>query len=308
MERSKGTIATTIGCTTLLSLCMAAAHAAIQNPGFENDWESWTDIDPSAISGVAYSGSKSAKITGSGGRFEQQVSVQPNTDYRLTAYIRGSGTIGVEVGSNTYDANASNSDWQAVHVDFNSGNAQSLTVFGAYNGDEGRFDNFTLEKLGDSDGSSGSCTSGSNLAVIAAYDDGTNDGHGPQNVLDGSLADESRWSSQGIKWITLDLGGVKTVEAVDLAWYKGDQRQSFFYIETSTDNSNWTTVLSNGQSSGTTSDMERYDVTDTSARYVRLTGSGNTLNNWNSILEFDVIGCGDGSSDDPGTGGGRFRR
>lgn len=317
MKSSKKTLAMKISCAAALSVCMAGANASIQNPGFESDWDSWSDSDPSAISGVAHSGSKSAKISGSGGKVEQQVSVSPNTNYRLTARISGAGTIGAVVDGTTYDSSVSNGDWDQLQVDFHSGSASTITVFGTYNGSEGRFDTFALENLGSgssSGGSSGSssgsssggssggtsCTSGSNLPVASASDDGSNDGHGPGNVIDGSLADESRWSSQGIKWITLDLGAVKTVEGVDIAWFKGDQRSSLFTVETSTDNSNWTTVLSGGQSSGNSADMESYDVTDTSARYVRVTGSGNTANNWNSMLEMDVIGCEDGGGSSSG--------
>lgn len=309
-------LAMKISCVMALSACMATASASIQNPGFESDWDSWNDTDPSAISGVAYSGGKSAKISGSGGKLEQLVYVSSNTNYRLSAYVHGAGTVGAKVNGSTFDSSADSSDWQQVSVEFNSGSASSITVFGTYNGGEGRFDSFALENLGSGSGSSGGsgssssgggCTSGSNLTVSVASDDGTNDGHGPGNVLDGSLADESRWSSLGIKWITLDLGSVQTVEGVDIAWYKGDQRTSFFSIETSVDNSNWTTVLSAGQSSGTSTDLEGYDLTDSSARYVRLTGSGNSANNWNSILEMDVIGCSDGSgsgSSSSGSSGG----
>ncbi|WP_299947641.1 polysaccharide lyase family 7 protein [uncultured Microbulbifer sp.] len=285
---------------TLLNICMASANASLQNPGFENDWDGWSDTDPSAISSVAYIGNKSAKIAGSGGRIEQQVPVIADTNYRLSAYVKGAGTIGAVVGGSTHNASISDSEWRKLDVEFNSGNALSITVFGTYNGDEGRFDNFTLENLGSSGGSPGSssCTSGSKLSIISASDDGTSDGHDPANVIDGSFASESRWSSAGVKWITMDLGYEQVIEAVDIAWYKGDQRSSFFSIETSSDNRNWMTILGSGQSSGSSSAMERYEVSDSTARYVRLTGIGNTANNWNSILEFDVIGCGEDVEDD----------
>ncbi|WP_236250514.1 polysaccharide lyase family 7 protein [Microbulbifer sp. ALW1] len=306
-------LAMKISCVALLSACMSSASASIQNSGFESDWDNWSDTDPSAISGVAYSGAKSAKISGSGGKVEQQVSVSANTNYRLTAFVDGAGTVGAVVNGTTYDTSTSDGNWDQLQVEFSSGSASSITVFGAYNGNEGRFDNFALENLGSgsssSSGSGGSssggssCTSGSNLSIASASDDGSNDGHGPGNAIDGSLATESRWSSQGIKWITLDLGSVQMVEAVDIAWYKGDQRSSFFSVETSSDNSNWNQVLAGGQSSGNSSDFENYDLSDSSARYVRITGSGNTANNWNSILEVDVIGCGDGGSSSSSGGG-----
>lgn len=299
---------TTCGAALLSAMTLSAA-ASIENPGFESDWESWSDTDPSAISGVAYAGSKSAKITGSGGKMEQQVSVTSNTNYRLSAFVDGAGILGASVGGSNHQTTSTGGAWKQLEVEFNSGSAQSITVYGTYNGAEGRFDSFSLDNLGSgsSSGSSSSsssssssggssCSSSNMLTVVSAADDGTNDGHGPANVLDGSLADESRWSSQGVKWITLDLGALKTVKALDIAWYKGDQRSSFFSIETSADNSNWTTVLASGQSSGNSADPESYDLSDSNARYVRLTGSGNSANDWNSILEMEVIGCGDSGS------------
>ncbi|WP_233998715.1 polysaccharide lyase family 7 protein [Microbulbifer pacificus] len=304
----------------LLSAVVLSATASIENPSFESDWENWADTDPSAISGVAYAGSKSAKLSGSGAKMEQQVAVSSSTNYRLSAYVDGAGILGAIVAGGTHQVQTNSGAWKKLEVEFNSGNAQSVTVFGAYNGAEGRFDSFALENLGggsssggssssssgSSSGGGGSCTGNSNLAIVSANDDGSNDGHGPGNTIDGSLADESRWSSSGVKWITLDLGALRTVKGVNIAWYKGDQRSSFFSIDTSLNNSNWTTVFASGQSSGNNADFESYDVTDTTARYVRITGSGNSANAWNSILEVDVVGCGgsgSGSSSSSSSGG-----
>ncbi|WP_240914009.1 polysaccharide lyase family 7 protein [Microbulbifer sp. SH-1] len=307
MKVSKPIMAMKNSCAALLSAFALSASASIENPGFESDWENWSDTDPSAISGVAYAGSKSAKLSGNGAKMEQLVTVSSNTNYRLSAYVDGAGTLGAVVNGSTHQANTNSGAWKKLEVEFNSGSAQSVTVFGAYNGAEGRFDSFALENLGSGSSSGGSsssssssgggaCTGNSDLSIASAGDDGSNDGHGPGNAIDGSLADESRWSSSGVKWLTLDLGAVRTVKGVDIAWYKGDQRSSFFSIETSTNGSSWTSVLSNGESSGNSADFESYDVTDSSARYVRITGSGNNANAWNSILEVDVIGCGDSGS------------
>ncbi|MDW7694314.1 polysaccharide lyase family 7 protein [Flammeovirgaceae bacterium SG7u.111] len=119
----------------------------LDNPGFESDWSGWSDSDPSAISGVANSGSKAAKVSGSGGGFEQTVSVTPNSNYRLTAYLTGSGQIGAKVGSSDYSTTGSNSDWTQLEVTFNSGGASSITIYGAYYSAEGRFDDFELWAL-----------------------------------------------------------------------------------------------------------------------------------------------------------------
>lgn len=137
-----------------------AAAVNITNPGFEDRWSGWKDTDPSAISSSSHSGSRSAKITGSSGRFEQMVSLQQNTDYRITAYVRGKGTVGINLGSNTESKSSNSGSWKKVTVEFNSGSATSGQLFGKYNGGDGRFDDYTLESIGNSGG--GSNSGGSN--------------------------------------------------------------------------------------------------------------------------------------------------
>lgn len=279
------------GCAATLT---CAGAVTIDNPGFENGWDGWSDTDPSAVSGESYEGSSSAKITGSPGRVEQTVALQANTNYRLSAYIKGVGAIGATAGTATSTNSGGSSSWELVSVDFDSGSETSATIFGEYNGGEGRFDAFTLQEIGG--GSPGDCSQPQVLLVSSAFDDGSNDGHGPENTIDGSLSDESRWSSQGTKWITYDMGAEVEVQEVAIVWYKGDTRTSYFSIDTSPDNANWNTVLGSSQSSGSSANLETYDVGDSSARYVRITGYGNNDNNWNSILEARILGCGEGGT------------
>ena len=288
-----------------------ALAVAINNPGFENSFDGWTDIDPSSVSSVANSGSRSAKISGSGGLVEQQVSLAANTDYELKAYIRGKGKIGVSGSGLSASQTASSSDWQAVTVAFNSGSNTSATIYGAYNSGEGRFDDFTLTATGtttppDNGGNDpAQCSGSADLTISMASDDGTNDGNVPANTIDGNLSSTSRWSSKGIgKTITYDMGAEVQVKGISMAWYKGNQRSAYFEVDTSTDNQNWTSVLAAGQSSGSTTGLEAYDVLDTSARYVRVTGLGNSSSTWNSIIETTISGCTDGSTGGGDTGGG----
>lgn len=265
----------------------------ITNHGFENgNWDGWQDADPSSISGDANTGLHSAKISGSGGSFSQSVSVSSNTDYTLSAYVKGGGEISANVAGSVYSKTSNSSSWSKVELTFNSGSATSIEIGGAYYQSEGRFDDFVLTG---SSSSGGSCESG-DITIVSATDDGTNDGHLPGWTIDGSLADESRWSSEGIgKTITYDLGSSTTVGQVNIAWFKGNSRSSYFSVDVSDDNSSWTRVLSNQTSSGNTAGFENYPVTETSARYVRITGEGNSANNWNSILETEILGCSDGT-------------
>ncbi|MER7455918.1 polysaccharide lyase family 7 protein [Micromonospora sp. NPDC126480] len=131
---------------------------------------------------------------------------------------------------------------------------------------------------------------------VTAVTASSHDGNVPANAIDGSLS--TRWSALGDgSWIRFDLGASKQVGSVGIAWYNGNQRQATFTVQTSADASSWTTVVSQRQSSGSTTQLESYDFTDRSARYVRIVGYGNTANDWNSITEAKVYGA-------DGTGGG----
>lgn len=108
----------------------------------------------------------------------------------------------------------------------------------------------------------------------------------PANVLDGDL--NTRWSAFGDpQWIQFDLASVQTVAAVDIAFFVGDTRGANFEIETSADGTTWSVAFA-GQSSGETLALERYDIIDVEARYVRIVGRGNTINLWNSITEVEI--------------------
>lgn len=133
---------------------------------------------------------------------------------------------------------------------------------------------------------------------ISSVTASSDDGNVPSNTLDNNYT--TRWSAEGDgEWIKYDLGQIYLIERVKIAWYRGDQRESTFKIEVSSDNSNWS-LYHSGSSSGTTDYLEVYDYADVNARYVRITGYGNTENEWNSILETEVWG----SASTGGGGGG----
>lgn len=273
----------------------SALAVSLDNPGFENQFSGWNDTDPSAISGDAASGSYSAKITGSPGRVDQQVSLDTNTQYRLTAEVLGSGAVGINIGGTVHDEWVNTSSWTTVTVEFDSGSATSGEVFAKYTNGTGRFDDFTLSVIGSS-GGSGECVDGEAVDIDSASDDGTNDGHTPDLAIDGNLAESSRWSSLGDgKTITLDLGSVSAIDTIRTAWYKGDERTAYFDVEVSEDGSNWSSVLTNTQSQGTEG-FAANSFNEVDARYVRIVGHGNSSSDWNSLIEVQV-GCGDFSDD-----------
>ncbi len=129
---------------------------------------------------------------------------------------------------------------------------------------------------------------------VTAVTASANDGNVPANAIDGSLS--TRWSAEGDgSWIRFDLGSSTKIGSIGIAWLKGDQRKSTFTVQTSSNASSWTTVVAQRQSSGATTSLEAYDFTDLTARYVRVVGYGNTVNDWNSITEAALYGA-DGNS------------
>ncbi len=117
----------------------------------------------------------------------------------------------------------------------------------------------------------------------------SNDGNLPGNTVDHSLA--TRWSATGDgQWIQYDLGSPRHVAYVQLAWYNGNARSSTFDVLVSgAATGPWTTLLGGRQTAGTTTELETHDFTDTSARYVRVVGHGNSVNAWNSITETAIF-------------------
>ena len=115
---------------------------------------------------------------------------------------------------------------------------------------------------------------------------GSQAGFPGSNVLDDNL--NTRWSNNGVgSWIQLDLGTSKNICSVNIAWYKGNERQNNFVISASNDGVKFSNILSS-KSSGSTLGSEKYNLDDTNARYLRITVNGNTQNSYASITEISV--------------------
>ncbi len=116
------------------------------------------------------------------------------------------------------------------------------------------------------------------------------DGNTSNQTIDDDL--NTRWSCEGLeKWIQFELSSMDTVYCLNIAWYKGDSRTADFDIQVSEDSVNWTSVLTNQVSSGTSVDFQRVDLpNEMCAKYIRIVGNGNSENEWNSITEVEIYG------------------
>jgi endoglucanase len=114
------------------------------------------------------------------------------------------------------------------------------------------------------------------------------DGNVATNVLDNNTA--TRWSASGDgQWIQLCLSATSTISGVQIAFYKGNERQSTFDVLVSPNANTWTTVASALQSSGTSLALETFSFSPVTAKYVRIVGHGNSVNAWNSYTEVKTI-------------------
>lgn len=129
------------------------AQADIVNPGFEDGWTGWSTVSPSgegaAISDEANDGEKSAKLTEKSAYVSQTVTVLPNSGYRLGAFVKGVGNLGVKVGPDIYfeQLGKKSRKWKWIEVTFQTGDATEAAIFGSNIGAEGRFDDFSLEPI-----------------------------------------------------------------------------------------------------------------------------------------------------------------
>lgn len=120
------------------------------------------------------------------------------------------------------------------------------------------------------------------VSASASQDD---QGNTEDKALDGDL--NTYWGAEGDQWIMLDLGEAKTVNSVGIAFIRGNERSFKYDIETSLDGQTWYRAYS-GQSSGESLDIEKTYVRQHEAQYIRITGHGNSVNQWNSYAEIRI--------------------
>ncbi len=125
-------------------------------------------------------------------------------------------------------------------------------------------------------------------SAMQSGDDGS--GNSIPNSFDGVIA--TRWAPEGKDgdaWGIYDLGQVYTLDKIHLSYYNGASRTYFFDIQVSEDGVTYTDVIKGGKSSGTTDQLEEYDMKGVKARYIKYIGGGNTANLWNSLTEIVPI-------------------
>ncbi len=113
-----------------------------------------------------------------------------------------------------------------------------------------------------------------------------NGGNAPKYAFDGDLTTTNRWESvQGVdpQWIAADLGSVKTFDRVVFTWENA--YASAYQVQTSPDNSHWTTIRTVAGKGGT----ETVNFPTVNSRYVRMLGTARATTFGYSMYEFQVF-------------------
>lgn len=132
-----------------------------------------------------------------------------------------------------------------------------------------------------------------NAAIPNGVTASGNDGNIPENTLDNDPEFSTRWSvngNDGSQWVRYDFGSSVSLSGLNIAFYKGDQRNTYFQVESSNNGSTWTSLLGTTASSGNTTSNELFSFPiSANARYFRIVGYGNSSNTWNSITDVKFI-------------------
>ncbi|MDP5169210.1 MAG: PA14 domain-containing protein [Bacteroidia bacterium] len=140
-----------------------------------------------------------------------------------------------------------------------------------------------------------SCTSGSNLALnktIVSYSSQENSTNGVIRLNDGNTT--NRWAASGFPQnAVIDLGGVYSVNQINLRPYKNRAYQFLVEGSTTSPTSGFTT-MTNATSNTSGGSVISKSFSARGVRYVRLTitGVSGNITTWSSIAEFQVICAG----------------
>jgi hypothetical protein len=136
-------------------------------------------------------------------------------------------------------------------------------------------------------GDSGNCQVGLNcfdeivcqIPVTSISASNTEPGFVPEAVLD--CDSQSEWRKQGIgEYLTFELEKQELITSIEIAFWNGNARISYFDVETSTDGISYTSN-SSFTSSGTTSNYESFSLIESNTNFIRIIGNGNNINDWN---------------------------
>ena len=141
-------VASGLGLYAVASASTAFAQEQIFFEGFEDGITSeWNEIDPVALSSVEFEGERSAKIN-EDGLLIRTFDLDQNTDYTVRVMVRGGGRLRVRWNGQNRSTRVTNpsNDYIERFVSFNTGATTTAEISLEFESEEGRFDNFSIER------------------------------------------------------------------------------------------------------------------------------------------------------------------
>jgi len=121
-----------------------------------------------------------------------------------------------------------------------------------------------------------------------------NDGQG--NIADYAFDQNTAtyWAAETIgsygTWLQLDCGKPTDIIAVDIDFFQGDTRISYFVIQGSSDSEQWRDLTLELASSGNTDTVQRFPLEEpATVRYLRYVALGTSASKWNAVSELTPV-------------------
>ena len=107
----------------------------------------------------------------------------------------------------------------------------------------------------------------------------------PTPMVDGNT--ETSWVQEGSDIeLIFEFTSSTSLSGIRVKWRVGDTRKSYYDVYISEDGENYT-LLCEGESSGTTTELENLTIPACKTRFVKLVTKGNSQNEWNGIHEIE---------------------
>ena len=127
---------------------VSAKSVPISNFSFESGLRNWVATKSVKSSTTSRVGDRSAKLGDEEALISRRISVKPNTNYELAAFVRGNARLGVEVDSEVIEQSHTDKvGWEKLTVNFNSGGSSQVLLFAGYKDMVGFIDNVKLKSV-----------------------------------------------------------------------------------------------------------------------------------------------------------------
>lgn len=137
-----------------------------------------------------------------------------------------------------------------------------------------------------------SCSSLNKLELTQASVQSQMQGFEASKAIDGSFIETNRWSTNNNQHdLILTLDETSLVKGISITWLNTDERSYSFDIATSQDKEDWQAVLTSAISNPSTTRSEYVELTESSAKYIKIIANGSDKNDGNHIVEVEAFGC-----------------